>query len=79
MNFGGGGWKDHEPMAALKRQFPDQFKEIMSTDDFLAGATGFWVEVHKLEWWKIRVEHNPAFASDFFISNRRLLHVRRRQ
>jgi hypothetical protein len=65
-------------MAALKRQFPDQFKEVMSSSDFLAGATSFWVRVHRLEWWQVRVAHNPAFASDFFISRRRLLHVRRR-
>jgi uncharacterized membrane protein len=73
-----GGNAIHQIMAALKRQFPDQFKEVKSSSDFLDGATSFWVKVHKLEWWQVRVAHNPAFVSDSFISSQRLIHVRRR-
>jgi len=78
LRVGGGGPAVHQIMATLKRRFPDRFKEVLASGDFLAGATDFWVRVHKLEWWQLRVEHNPDFATVSFISDRRLLHVRRR-
>jgi hypothetical protein len=74
---GGGGPVNHQIMAALKRNFPDQFKEVVPVGDFLAGATSFWVRTYRLEWWKFRMAHNRDFVADFAIPERRLLHEQR--
>jgi hypothetical protein len=74
---GGGGPANHLIMAALKRNFPDRFKEVVPVGDFLAGATSFWVRTYRLDWWQIRMAHNPDFVADFAIPERRLLHEQR--
>jgi hypothetical protein len=59
---GGGGPLNHRIMAALKRQFPDQFKEVMSTDEFLGSTTSFWVRHRGSLWSQLRLQNNPAFV-----------------
>jgi hypothetical protein len=66
-------------MAALKRQFPDQFKEVMPSEVFLAHASSFWIKASVMHWWQFRVLHNPAFVSDFMIPELGFIHVRRRE
>jgi uncharacterized membrane protein len=72
---GGGGPLNHRIMAALKRQFPDQFKEVMSTEEFLGSATSFWVRRRDSRWSELRLQNNPAFVVAQIGNN--LLHVRR--
>jgi hypothetical protein len=72
----GGGLLNHAIMAALKRRFPAQFKEVMPTEEFLSAASSFWVRPHKGFLWTLtRLEHNPAFSIERKSGN--LLHVRR--
>jgi hypothetical protein len=65
---------NHRIMAALHRQFPDQFKEVMETDDFLASASTFWVRPSD-PWTPVRLENNPAFVVEPVDWD--LMHVRR--
>jgi len=75
---GGGVPANHQVMEALKRNFPDQFKEVIPSGEFLAGAQSFWVLIHNLEWWPARIPHNPDFVSDAALPDQRLVHVVRR-
>jgi hypothetical protein len=59
---GGGGPLNHRIMAALKRQFPNHFKEVMSTDEFLGSTTSFWVRHRDSLWSQLRLQNNPAFV-----------------
>jgi hypothetical protein len=72
----GGGLLNHTIMAALKRRFPDQFKEVMPTEEFLRTASSFYVRPYEgFLWTPTRLEHNLAFSIDRKSEN--LLHVQR--
>lgn len=72
----GGGPLNHAIMAALKRHFPAQFKEVMPTEEFFRTASSFCVRHNEgLLWTPTRLEHNPAFSIERRGEN--LLHVQR--
>ena len=71
---GGGGPLNHRIMAALKRRFPDQFKEVMGTDEFLSSTPSFWVRHRDSQWLQLRLEDNPAFVVERISDD--LFHVR---
>ena len=73
---GGGGPLNQRIMAALKRQFPDQFKEVIPSEEFLATASSFSVRpCGGCQWVPLRLERNR----DFTIArvNDDLMHVSR--
>jgi Dolichyl-phosphate-mannose-protein mannosyltransferase len=71
-----GGLLNHAIMAALKRRFPDQFKEVMPTEEFLRTASSFYVRPYEgFLWTPTRLEHNPNFSIERKSEN--LLHVQR--
>jgi hypothetical protein len=78
LKAGGGEPANQQVMAALKRHFPEQFPEVMTSGEFLAGTCGFWVKVHKREWWQTRISNDPRFVADSVIPDARLVHVSRR-
>jgi hypothetical protein len=78
LKAGGGEPANQQVMAALKRHFPEQFPEVMTSGEFLAGTGGFWVKVHKREWWQTRISNDPRFVADSVIPDARLVHVSRR-
>jgi Dolichyl-phosphate-mannose-protein mannosyltransferase len=72
----GGGLLNHAIMAALKRQFPAQFPEVMPTEEFLRTASSFYVRPSAgFLWTPTRLENNPAFSIERQSEN--LLHVQR--
>jgi hypothetical protein len=72
----GGGPLNHAIMAALKRRFPAQFKEVMPTEEFLATTSSFYVRPYEgFLWTPTRLEHNSAFSIERKSEN--LLHVQR--
>jgi hypothetical protein len=72
----GGSPLNHAIMAALKRNFPAQFKEVMPSEEFLSVASSFWVRPYEgFLWTPTRLEHNPAFSIERKSEN--LLHVQR--
>ena len=73
----GGGLLNHQIMAALKRQFPDRFKEVISTEEFLSTASTFWVKLGGTHWTPLRLGHNPDFVVEFRDGD--FLRVRRRR
>lgn len=73
----GGGPLNHQIMAALARQFPERFRRVQSTEEFLTSATSFWVKRGGMLWYSMRVEHNPHFAVDQTEENGNLVHVHR--
>jgi mannosyltransferase len=74
----GGGLLNHAIMAALKRRFPAQFKEVMPTEEFLRSASSFWVRPYEgFLWTPTRLENNPAFSIER--KSNSLLHVERAQ
>jgi hypothetical protein len=75
---GGGGPLNHQIMAALKRQFPEHFRGVVPTGEFLAGASGFWVKRAGMKWWPMRVAHNPALVVDYDLVEGELIHVHRK-
>lgn len=75
---GGGGPLNHQIMAALKRQFPEHFKGVVPTGEFLAGASGFWVMRAGMKWWPMRVAHNRALVVDYELVEGDLIHVHRK-
>jgi uncharacterized membrane protein len=69
---------NHAIMAGLKRRFPDQFKEVMPTEEFLRTASSFWVRAYEgFLWTPTRLEHDPVFSIERKSEN--LLHVQRAQ
>ena len=73
---GGGGLLNHAIMAALKRNFPAQFKEVMPSEEFLRTASSFSVRPYEgFLWTPTRLEHNPAFSIERKSDD--LLHVQR--
>jgi hypothetical protein len=75
---GGGGPLNHAIMAALKQHFPDQFKEVMTTDEFLRTVSSFCVRHNPgLQWTPTRLENNQAFSIEQRAEN--LLHVQRKK
>ena len=71
-----GGPLNHAIMAALRRRFPAQFQEVMPTDDFLRGASSFYVQHSPgYQWYPVRLLSNPNFTIEEMPDN--LLHVRR--
>jgi len=65
-------------MAALKRQFPDEFTEVVPYREFLEDNRSFWIKIYNREWWQTRLNNNPAFECDAMIADKRLVHVSRR-
>jgi 4-amino-4-deoxy-L-arabinose transferase-like glycosyltransferase len=73
----GGSPLNHAIMAALKRNFPAQFKEVMPTEEFLSSTSSFWVRPFRgFLWTSTRLENNPAFSIERN-SRKNLLHVQR--
>jgi hypothetical protein len=79
LKAGGGGPANHQIMAALKRQFPSEFTEVVPYKEFLEDHRSFWIKIYNREWWRPRISQNPAFVSDAIIAEKRLVHVSRRQ
>lgn len=79
INAGAGEPANQQVMAALKRNFPDRFREVVFSEEFLASTTGFWVKVHTREWWQTRIANSPTFVCDRVIASERLAHVTRRR
>jgi hypothetical protein len=69
----GGGPANHQIMAALKRQFPEQFAEVVPNGKFLAETPNFWVVLGGAQWAVLRLKDNPAYQVRFF--GRNLIHV----
>jgi hypothetical protein len=75
----GGGWPGtHKNMAALKRNFPGQFKNVVPAVDFLAATKSFWIVRGWIPWYSIRIQNNPAFIVDQSVDGGAFLHVSRR-
>lgn len=79
IKIGGGEPANHVIMASLSRQFPERFKEVVSSSEFLATTASFWVMIEHGQWWEARVVQNPAFVSDYLVPRLRLIHVERRK
>jgi hypothetical protein len=58
-----GGSANHRIMAALGRQFPE-FAGVKTTEDFFASARHFWFKPGGLNWYPMRLAHNPQFVAD---------------
>ena len=72
----GGALLNHAVMAALKRNFPAEFKGVMPTEEFLRTAASFYVRPYEgFLWTPTRLERNPAFTIER--KSQDLLHVER--
>jgi hypothetical protein len=73
-----GGPLNHAIMGALRRRFPAQFQEVMTSAEFLDSASSFYVRHNPgYKWSVVRLESNPRFTIEEVPAHNNLLHVRR--
>ena len=77
--LGGGYPANHLIMETLKRDFPEQFAEVVPSAPFLADSGGFWIMLHDSRWWRARISTDPGIVSDVMIPKLGLVHESRRK
>ena len=63
LSEGGGGPLGQKIMAALKRQFPQYFPGVTTTEEFLSSTRTFLVRRGDGNWFPTRIQDNPAFTA----------------
>jgi hypothetical protein len=77
LKAGKGEPANQQIMAGLKRQFPDEFGEVVPYREFLEKNRSFWIKIYGREWWQARINDNPDYICDAIIGDKRLVHVTR--
>lgn len=62
VRIGGGGPLNHKIMAALHRQFPEEFAHVVPTDDYLRAHPTFYVAPAGQLWFDVRVRGSGLYS-----------------